>query len=106
DDLALEGMKVGHADMQFLQPIDEELLHEAFKQYQQIITIEDGSVKGGLGDAVLRFKNKHGYPGRVALMGIPEKFVEHGSLSDLYDECGFSDRQIKTTIQKLYSEQL
>ena len=106
DDLALEGMEVGHADMQFLQPIDEKLLHEAFKQYQQIITIEDGSVKGGLGDAVLRFKNKRGYPGRVALMGIPEKFIEHGSLSDLYDECGFSDKQIKTTIQKLYSKHL
>ena len=106
DDLALEGMEVGHADVQFLQPIDEKLLHEAFKQYQQIITIEDGSVKGGLGDAVLRFKNKHEYPGRVALMGIPEKFIEHGSLSDLYDECGFSDKLIKTTIQKLYSKHL
>ncbi|MDP2723831.1 MAG: 1-deoxy-D-xylulose-5-phosphate synthase [Bacteroidales bacterium] len=102
DQLAQEGILVGHFDMQFLQPIDEALLQEVFAQYQSIVTIEDGAVKGGLGDAVLRFKNKQGYAGVVTHMGIPEKFIEHGSLADLYDACGISAPGIKDTVQMLY----
>ncbi|MFA5419170.1 MAG: transketolase C-terminal domain-containing protein, partial [Bacteroidales bacterium] len=102
DQLAQEGILVGHFDMQFLQPIDEVLLKEVFAQYQSIITIEDGLVKGGLGDAVLRVKNKHGYTGVITQLGIPEQFIEHGSLTDLYEACGISGSNIKHTIQKLY----
>lgn len=102
--LAVEGMLIGHMDMQFLQPIDEDLLHQAFKNYPSVITIEDGSVKGGLGDAVLRFKNKHGYTGKVIQMGIPGKFIEHGTLNELYTECGFSENQLKALVQILYTD--
>jgi 1-deoxy-D-xylulose-5-phosphate synthase len=99
--LATEGINIGHADMQFLQPIDEALLHEVFKKYPHIVTVEDGSIKGGLGDAVLRFKNEQGYTAKIHLLGIPDRFVEHGSLPELYHECGLTEDQLKNLLKTL-----
>lgn len=101
EQLAAEGINIGHADMQFLQPIDEALLHEVFKKYPHIVTVEDGSIKGGLGDAVLRFKNEQGYTAKIHLHGIPDRFVEHGSLPELYQECGLTEDQLKNLLKTL-----
>ncbi len=101
EQLVAEGINIGHTDMQFLQPIDEALLHEVFKKYPHIVTVEDGSIKGGLGDAVLRFKNEQGYTAKIHLRGIPDRFVEHGSLTELYRECGLTEEQLKNLIKTL-----
>jgi len=100
--LADEGINVGQVDMQFLKPIDEQILHEVFHEYQHIVTVEDGAVNGGLGDAVLRFKNNHNYSASLTLRGIPDKFVEHGALEELYLECGLAHHQLKTLILSLF----
>lgn len=76
-------------DMRFLKPIDEELLHSICKKYNKIITLEDGSVLGGLGSAVTEFVNDHGYLGvQVRRLGIPDRFIEQGTLEELHHECG------------------
>ncbi len=99
--LAKEGINIGLVDMQFLKPIDEQMLHDVFVDYQHIVTVEDGSVSGGLGEAVLRFKNENGYEASVHLRGIPDLFVEHGTLEELYEECGLSHEQLKTLFLSL-----
>ena len=89
-----ENISTAVFDMRFLKPIDEELLHSIFKQYKFIITLEDASIIGGLGSAVLEFKNDHGYDAYVKRLGIPDRFVEPGSPEDLYKECGFDTEGI------------
>ena len=65
-----------HYDMIFLKPIDEELLHEIGKKYSRIVTVEDGSIKGGLGMAVIEFMADNGYVPRIKRIGIPDQFIE------------------------------
>jgi 1-deoxy-D-xylulose-5-phosphate synthase len=87
-DVKAEGINAAHYDMRFAKPIDEELLHEVFANYHKIITVEDGTVVGGFGSAVLEFMNEHGYKADVKIMGIPDRLVEHGTPKQLYDEIG------------------
>ena len=85
-------------DMRFLKPIDEGLLHEVFRRFKKIITLEDGTVVGGLGSAVLEFMADHGYSAKVVRLGIPDCFVEHGSQQQLYKECGYDAESIRQQI--------
>ena len=87
-DLRAEGINPAHYDMRFVKPIDEEMLHEVFAKFTRIITIEDGTVVGGFGTAVLEFMNANGYKADVKIMGIPDRLVEHGSPRELYHEIG------------------
>jgi 1-deoxy-D-xylulose-5-phosphate synthase len=89
--------------MIFLKPIDEELLHEVFKNYSKVITLEDGTILGGLGSAVMEFMNDHGYHAAVHRLGIPDRFVEQGSPEELHAECGFDAPGIVFAIKKLLS---
>jgi len=84
-----EKIKIGHFDMRFLKPIDEEMLHHILKNYQKIITVEDGTIIGGLGSAILEFMSDHDYHASVKRLGIPDKFIEQGSIEELSKECGF-----------------
>ncbi len=84
DEAAKEGISVAHYDMRFLKPIDEKILHEVASNFGHIITLEDGTVKGGLGSAVTEFMAQNGYTPRIHIMGIPDEFVEHGTTSELY----------------------
>ena len=88
-------------DMRFLKPIDEELLHKAFSKHRKIITIEDGTILGGLGTAVIEFMNQHGYQAEVVRLGVPDHFIEHGCLNELYEECGFDEKSIFEAGRKL-----
>jgi len=97
--LEKENIFPGHFDMRFLKPLDEELLHEVFKNYQTVITVEDGSLKGGLADAISFFKNKNNYPNRLESLGIPDEFIEHGSQAELYKVCGFDVDSIQSLIR-------
>ncbi|MCA0131043.1 1-deoxy-D-xylulose-5-phosphate synthase [Winogradskyella alexanderae] len=75
--------QIGHFDMQFVKPLDEDLLHDIFRKYKAVITIEDGTVNGGFGSAILRFANTNNYKHPIKIMGIKDKFVEHGSVAQL-----------------------
>ena len=89
EELEKEGHSIAHYDMRFLKPIDEEILHEVFKNHKNIITIEDGSIIGGLGSAVIEFMSDNSYASKVKRLGVPDKWIEHGSQEELYKECGF-----------------
>lgn len=87
--LKLQGIDAGVYDMRFVKPIDEILLHEVFAKFKQVITVEDGAIMGGMGSAVLEFMADHGYSAQVKRLGIEDKFFEHGSQEELYQEAGF-----------------
>jgi 1-deoxy-D-xylulose-5-phosphate synthase len=84
-----KGISASHVDMRFLKPLDEELLHDIFKEHSKIITVEDGTVVGGLGSAVLEFMADHNYEARVHRLGVPDRFIGQGSVEELQKECGF-----------------
>lgn len=98
-----EGIKIGHFDMRFLKPIDEKLLYAVLKKYQKIITVEDGTIIGGLGSAVLEFMADHDYSIPIKRLGIPDKFIEQGSVAELSKECGFDVDGIYIAVKKMYS---
>ncbi len=85
-DVRAEGISPAHYDMRFVKPLDEKLLHEVFGKFNKIITVEDGTVVGGFGSAILEFMNANGYKADVKIMGIPDRLVEHGTPKQLYDE--------------------
>lgn len=93
-ELEKDGHFIAHYDMRFLKPIDEKLLHEVFKNHKNIITLEDGAIIGGLGSAALEFMSDNGYASRVKRLGVPDKWVEHGTQEELYKECGFDKEGI------------
>ncbi len=88
------GISVAHYDMRFLKPIDEDILHEVGRKFKRIITLENGTVKGGLGSAVLEFMADNGYKPDVHRMGLPDQFVEHGSVPELCRACGIDTESI------------
>lgn len=96
---------VAHYDMRFLKPIDEVLLHEVFSKFDKVITVEDGTIVGGLGSAVLEFMSDHGYQAQVKRLGIPDKYIEHGTQEELYKECGFDIEGIIKTVKELVNIQ-
>ena len=87
--LQKEGISVGHYDMRFLKPLDENLLHEVFGRYTHILTIEDGTINGGLGSAILEFMADHHYHAELTRLGIPDLYISQGKPEELYAECGF-----------------
>lgn len=94
---------IAHYDMRFVKPLDETLLEEVGKHFQKVITIEDGIRMGGFGSAVLEWFNDHGYDIQVKRMGIPDQFVEHGSVDELKALTGIDTAHIQHTIQDLLS---
>lgn len=90
--------KVGHFDMLFVKPLDEKLLHEIFRKFKSIITVEDGVVKGGFGSAVLEFAAKNDYHLRIRCLGVPDEFIEQGSIEELQEKCGINVENIREVI--------
>ena len=88
------GQSVAHYDLRFLKPLDETLLHEVGKNFTRIITVEDGVLKGGMGTTVLEFMADNGYTPQVVRIGIPDHFVEHGTVKQLYHLCGMDEEGI------------
>ena len=87
-------MHFAHYDMRFLKPIDEDILHEVGKKFKKVVTVEDGVISGGLGSAVLEFFADHGYDVEVKRIGIPDRFVMHGTVAELRKECGMDPEGI------------
>lgn len=88
------GLSIAHYDLRFLKPIDEELLHEVGRKFRRIITVEDGIREGGMGSAVLEFMADNGYTPHVQRVGVPDKFVEHGTVQQLHCLCGMDEEGI------------
>src|SRR5258706_2109455 len=103
-ELKNDGLNPAHYDMRFAKPLDEELLHEALKNYEKIITVEDGSIEGGFGTAVLEFMAMHGYKNDTKILGIPDKIVEHGTPKELQHECGYDAAAIKNTVLEMMKD--
>ncbi|KAA6334184.1 1-deoxy-D-xylulose-5-phosphate synthase, partial [termite gut metagenome] len=90
----MQGISVAHYDLRFLKPLDEELLHEVGSRFEKIVTIEDGVIRGGMGSAVLEFMADNGYQPKVMRIGVPDEFIEHGSIRELYHLCGMDEEGI------------
>lgn len=105
-ELKNDGLNPAHYDMRFAKPLDEELLHEACQQYEKLITVEDGTVKGGFGSAILEFMAEHGYKNEVRILGIPDRLVEHGTPKELHRECGYDAEGIADTVRQMMKERI
>jgi 1-deoxy-D-xylulose-5-phosphate synthase len=78
---------IAHYDFSFVKPLDENLLHVIFAKFKNIITIEDGVVKGGFGSAILEFASLHNYTSKIKILGIPDEFIEQGTVDELQQYC-------------------
>jgi len=99
--LKSEGISVEHHDMRFVTPLDEEKLHSVFRRFANVITVEDGILKGGFGSAVIEFMIDNGYRAEVKRLGIPDEFIEHGTQDELIRECGFDTDSIYRTVKTM-----
>ena len=93
-------LSIAHYDMRFLKPLDEKMLKEIGEQFNRIITIEDGVRNGGLGSAVLEWMNDHGYHPAITRMGLPDEFVEHGTVQELRHIVGIDKEAILKELAK------
>ncbi len=93
-----KNISIAHYDLRFLKPLDEEMLHEIGRSFSRIITIEDGIRKGGMGTAILEFMSDNEYTPHVHRIGVPDKFVEHGTIQELYHLCGMDEEGILEAI--------
>lgn len=101
-----EGISVLHADLRFAKPLDEGLLHRIGREFSRVITVEDGVVNGGVGAAVLAFMNRHGYPCRITMLGVEDRFVAHGTVAQLKEMCGYDAPGILRAIREAGAERL
>lgn len=95
------GVTIAHYDLRFAKPLDEELLHEIGRLFGKVITVEDGALRGGVGEAVVKFFNDNGYDAKVKCLGIGDKFIEHGTPAELYALCGFDAAGIEQQIKSI-----
>ncbi|WP_179316454.1 1-deoxy-D-xylulose-5-phosphate synthase [Winogradskyella undariae] len=95
---------ISHYDMQFVKPLDENLLHEIFKTQKAIITIEEGTIIGGFGSSILAFANTHNYNPKIVTLGIEDQFIEHGTVNQLLHLQKLDASSIKKTIDNLFLE--
>ncbi|WP_138431236.1 1-deoxy-D-xylulose-5-phosphate synthase [Fodinibius saliphilus] len=102
NDLAKEGISVGHFNMRFAKPLDTELIKEVCQSYDHIITIEDGTKLGGFGSAVVEFMADKPYHTPTTIMGIPDRIVEHGTQEELHHEVGLDSEGIKKKVREVH----
>lgn len=100
-ELISDGIRPAHYDMRFVKPLDEALLHEICQCYPKLITVEDGTVKGGFGSAVLEFMAANGYKNDFRILGIPDRLVEHGTPAELHRECGYDATAIVNAVREM-----
>lgn len=93
--------KVGLYDIQFLKPLDKSRLHEIFKSYKTILTLEEGCEIGGLGQTIVNFASEHGYKNPIKVLGIKDKFIDHGQVNELLHGCGLDETSIAEQIKAI-----
>jgi 1-deoxy-D-xylulose-5-phosphate synthase len=106
--LAIDQLKnpndFAHYDFGFVKPLDENVLHQIFKDYNQIITIEDGVITGGFGSAIIEFAIQNQYHKKIKLLGIPDRFIEHGTIEELQIQCGIDVESLVNLLTNYYSQ--
>ena len=98
DEAVKQGVSVAHYDMRFLKPVDTDILREVGEKFKYVVTLEDGCVTGGLGSAVVEYMSENGYNPTIKVMGIPDKFIEHGAPEELYRLCGMDKDSVLDAI--------
>ena len=98
---AIKKLNIAHYDMRFVKPLDIDLLHDIFNTYHTIITVENGTVCGGFGSAVLEFATKYNYKNTVHMKGIPDRFIEQGTTVDLQKQVGLDSNSLKKFFKSL-----
>lgn len=93
--------KIAHYDLRFLKPLDEHLLTEVGERFKKVITVEDGVRNGGMGSAVLEWMADKGYTPKVVRLGLPDKFVEHGTVVEERRVCGIDNESLRKDIEAL-----
>lgn len=91
-------------DMRFLKPLDTELLHKVAKEYNRIITIENGTVLGGLGSAVMEFMAENNYKPSIIRLGLPDQFIEHGSTPQLLHLCNIDKEAVIDALNRIVEQ--
>ena len=102
-ELRAEGKAVAHYDMIFLKPLDQEIMREVGENYSQVLTVEDGTLNGGLGSVVTDWLNDNGFNVRVHRLGLPDAFVTQGTVPQLYDLCGIDKPSIKNKLKQMFT---
>ena len=100
-ELNSDGISPAHYDLRFVKPLDEQLLHEVFTRFKNVVTVEDGCLQGGMGSAVLEFMADNGYKTNVVRLGIPDEVVEHGEQPELWALCGYDTNAIIQAVKKI-----
>lgn len=93
---------ISHYDMRFVKPLDEALLHSIFKKYDTIITVEDNSIKGGFGSAIIEFATLHHYKNTIKILGIPDVYIEHGSIDELQEFVGLDAKSLQNYFKSFF----
>ena len=94
-------ISAAHYDLRFVKPLDTAMLKQVFEKYETILTVEDGAIQGGFGSAILEFMVENDYAAKIKMLGIPDRFIEHGTPEDLYKECGIDTKGIVKTVLEL-----
>ncbi len=94
---------VAHYDLRFAKPLDFELLQEVAENFDAVLTIEDGALRGGVGEAIAAHFLSQGYSARIKMLGIPDNFIEHASQRELYTQCGFDPKSICIALDQILS---
>jgi 1-deoxy-D-xylulose-5-phosphate synthase len=105
-ELLADGLQPAHYDMRFVKPLDTEMLHEIFRQFNKVITVEDASLPGGFGSAILEFMAMNGYHAEVKMLGIPDRIVEHGKPEELHRECGYDAMAIAAKVREMLKSKI
>ncbi len=102
EELEAQGIDTEIVNARFIKPLDEEMLHRLFKEGKAILTIEESMLEGGFGSAVLEFANDHGYnTAQLKRMGIPDEFIEHGSVDLLLRDIHMTKEQVVADLTTL-----
>ena len=95
-------ISIAHYDMRFIKPMDEKLLEEIGRKFHKIVTVEDGVRAGGFGSAVLEWMTDHGHQCRIIRIGLPDMFVEHGTVDELRHITGTDADAIASAILEVH----
>jgi len=98
---AIENLEIAHFDMRFIKPLDKRLLKDIFKNYSTIVTVENGTIRGGFGSAVLEFAAQHNFKNTIYIKGIPDEFIEHGTTKELQKQLGLDDDALRVFLKTL-----
>ena len=84
----IENNEIAHYNFGFVKPLDHQLLHEIFSKFDVIYSIEEGTIVGGFGSAILEFAAQNNYKSTIKMLGVPDHFIEQGTIAELHKICG------------------